>query len=170
MARPTLYSPELAQRIAAAFAVGESFSSICQHDWAPKSMSTILEWEDRYPEFEAAMTTARKAHAEVLIERMQKIVETERDPQRGRMQLEHLRWLTSKYNRHRYADKIDMTVAANVSITAALDAATARLHATIDGTYSIIGDTPGGADWSVPALPAHHQPTAAGEPLPSFFD
>lgn len=135
--RPTTYTPELGAEIAAYYAIGYSWREIFDLFDGISTFMTLEEWAERHPEFASQLARARISHAEIKIDDNDRIARTTLDPQRARVIVDNNWRKASKLNK-RYADKIDMTIEANVSIVAALDAAAARLLRSISDQSNIL--------------------------------
>ena len=66
--RPTLYTPELAEKICELIRSGKSERNICQMDGMP-SMTTLWNWKNENPEFLKLSARAREESAEVYAEK-----------------------------------------------------------------------------------------------------
>jgi len=106
------YSEELADRICARIAEGESLKSICARDGFP-DRRTVYRWFVAHPHFLVMQKTAREEHADAEVERFHEIAdeEPERDDkgrvdmgwvQRQRLRLDTRKWTLArmhpKYN------------------------------------------------------------------------
>jgi hypothetical protein len=103
--RPTSYTKELADRILARIAAGDSLRKICK----PKTMpaeSTVRLWatEDRNG-FSAQYTRAREAQMDALAEDILEIADGEGDVNRARLRVDTRKWLMSKIAPKRFGEK-----------------------------------------------------------------
>lgn len=123
--RPTLYTPEVAERILAQMAVGKSLRSICAPDGMPAE-STVRLWAvtDR-DGFAAHYARAREAQMEALSEDILEISDdASRDihvkedgtevadhelVQRSKLRVDSRKWLMSKLAPKKYGDKLDLS-------------------------------------------------------------
>jgi transposase-like protein len=77
--RPSIYSPELAQRICDELASSsKSLRAICQQLGMP-ARSTIYLWSDEYPEFRELLTRAREEQLEAIADEMLQIADDASD-------------------------------------------------------------------------------------------
>jgi hypothetical protein len=65
MSRPTLYTPELADRILARLSKGEPLAVICRDDNMP-AVRTVSDWKIKHPEFGVAFGEAREDGADAI--------------------------------------------------------------------------------------------------------
>ena len=124
--RPTIYTEELGQRFAELYANGMKMHDIFAQDWAPACYMTIVEWQEKYPNFDTAMSRARASHAEFLVDTMADAIKDNIDPQKARLAIQVRQWTASKWSQ-RYADRVQLEVDHKVSIGAALEAGMQRL-------------------------------------------
>lgn len=114
--RPSIYSPELAEKILAQLAVGKSLRTICKQKGIP-SVQTVLKWRRTIPEFAEQYELAREDRAEYLMEELFDIVDNENpeDTQRARLRADVRKWAMSKFAPKRYQDKLDTNVTGNIT-------------------------------------------------------
>ena len=67
MGRPSLYTPELIEAIAARLSTGETLSSICRDDGMP-DRSTIWDWQQKNPDVSQRLARARDIGEEAILE------------------------------------------------------------------------------------------------------
>lgn len=69
---------------------------------------------------------AQKSRAEILVEEIVDIADSEPDSSRAKNRLDARRWYASKMIPHKYGDRVDVNITQTVSITAALEEAKRR--------------------------------------------
>lgn len=108
MARPSDYTPELAERICDAIADRGRLSKICAAPDMPNER-TIYRWLEKYPEFCQQFTRARLYRAEArfddLEELHEQILSGDLDANAGRVLIDLLKWQMGKENPKVYGDK-----------------------------------------------------------------
>jgi len=140
--RPSLYAPELVDTILGRMAKGESLSAICREPGMP-DIGTVLDWQDRHPEFLQRYTRARELQAMTLVEGIFEIAddgtndfETDDDGKRivnhdhiarSRLRVDTRKWFASKVLPKLYGDKQQLEHSGKLSlenlVTAAIAAA-----------------------------------------------
>ncbi len=133
MARPSKYSELIAGKILSRFGAGETLSTICKDKNMPMR-NTVYRWRRSYPEFGEAYQLAQEEHTDALVDQAGEIVDTEQNPQLGKVRADHRRWLASKLNRSKYGDKLDIQHNVTIDIAPALLAANKRLKSMGVGT------------------------------------
>jgi hypothetical protein len=109
MARPSDYSPELADAICQRLIEGESLRAICRDDGMP-SASTLFAWLDKNEDFRSRYARARDIQAELGFDSIQEVAEDiAGDVQRDKLRIETMRWRLSKLLPKKYGDKIEQT-------------------------------------------------------------
>jgi hypothetical protein len=104
--RPSAYSDELADRILERMARGETLRAICNESGMP-SASTVRLWSinDEPPGFSARYARAREFQADAIAEEALEIADTSDDPAKARLQVDTRKWLASKINPAKFADR-----------------------------------------------------------------
>lgn len=92
LARPSKYSELIARRILSRYGDGEALSKICKDKNMSKRI-TVYRWSYSHPG---------------LGDQAGEIVDTEQEPQLAIVRSEFHRWLSSKLNRPKYGDKLDV--------------------------------------------------------------
>lgn len=69
-----LKGPDLAERICERVAGGESLAAVCADEAMP-SMDEVITWQRHNPDFAALLNDARKARAEIFLDRVLETVE-----------------------------------------------------------------------------------------------
>ena len=109
MARPTIYTKELADGICSRIAAGESVRQIGEDPTMPAA-TTIHQWvlgdKDGFSKHYAQ---AKAIGAEQAVDEMEIIARTEDDVQRARLIIDTRKWALSKQIPKKYGDKIDVT-------------------------------------------------------------
>ena len=126
MARPSKYTALRAEEILSRYADGETLSKICKDDDMPKR-NTVYRWRSDYPEFGKAYLCAEEEHSDALLDESGEIVDTECNPQLGKVRSDHRKWLASRLNRAKYGDKLEVNHNVQIDIAPALAEAAARL-------------------------------------------
>ena len=149
MGRPSLYTPELADRICQRLAEGESLLSICRDDEMP-SRPTVHKWVTEDTEgFAAKYAHAREAGCDVMAEQLMEIADDGRNDfmaaqanedgeggavkfdaehvQRSKLRVDARKWYLSKIAPKRYGDKQQVEHSGTVSIADALREARERM-------------------------------------------
>lgn len=105
MARPTIYSEELAEKICERIAEGESVRSIALDGEMPNA-STIHRWVIQDEQgFCKQYEEAKQIGLEVRAEELEKIAETMEDLQRAKLVVDTKKWNMSKIAPKRFGDK-----------------------------------------------------------------
>lgn len=125
MARPSIYSENLALTICSAIAHGKSLVSICKAENMP-SVETVYLWlkDDAKKEFLNTYTRAREDQADTLADEIIGIADdglndtyvdengnkrTEQDViARSRLRVEARKWVASKLKPKKYGDKVEL--------------------------------------------------------------
>lgn len=139
MARPSDYTPEIADEICERLSKGETLASICREEKMP-AVRTVSHWKARYPEFLASFACAREEGFDAIADECMAIAdETTNDDKmsengqiipnsewitRSRLRVETRLKLLAKWSPKRYGDKleIDANVSADVKVTIGGDA------------------------------------------------
>lgn len=144
--RPTKYSKPMTAKLCARIAGGESLRSICLSEEFPDK-STVLLWvvDGEHPEFSDQYRRAREAagyaHADRIIDTVDKVGLGELDPQSAKAMLDGLKWSAERMSPKAHGPKQEVD------------------HRSTDGSM-----TP------KPAFDASRVSTAALEELVSAFD
>lgn len=83
-------------------------------------------------ELGVAYARAQENRADILVDEMLAIVDSDENPQKARNQYQARQWIASKLSSKKYGDRIDVNVAASISIDTALNEARARLRPVRD--------------------------------------
>lgn len=108
--RPTLYSEELAERIAEQLAEGFTLNEICKADDMP-SVWAVMKWRHSNPEFFQLYARAREAQGHALADLGVAIARSRGlgDPADAKVRLEAIKWTAGKWAAHDFGDKNEQT-------------------------------------------------------------
>lgn len=121
MARPTIYSEELALEICEQIAQGNSLRSICERDDMP-AISSVLLWVTKHTKFSEQYARAREAQADYYADELIEIADTVLkdnegkvfdDPTavaRAKLRIETRKWVASKLKSKSYGDKVTQEI------------------------------------------------------------
>jgi hypothetical protein len=107
MARPSKYTPVLAERICTLIAEGRSLRSICAEAEFP-AMNTVRVWLLNDPAFQAQYARARELQAEHYAEEIVEIADTEPDSNKARVRIDARKWTAVKLLPKKYGDKVQI--------------------------------------------------------------
>lgn len=116
MARPTVYSGDVADAICEMIASGKSVRTICAEDNFP-SMSTVFKWLRENEEFSQQYVRAREVQADTLFDEVLSIADQYDSAadkldvdhiQRARLRIDARKWMASKLQPKKYGDKLDI--------------------------------------------------------------
>jgi hypothetical protein len=121
--RPTIFSPELADRICERLADGESLRRICLDEDMP-GKSTVMRWLAKFPEFRDQYARAREVQADTLFDECLEIAddssgdfttkETDSGPvqivnhehiARSKLRVDTRKWMAGKLAPKKYGDR-----------------------------------------------------------------
>jgi len=118
--RPSLYTPELADRICLLLARGKSLRKICASKDMP-DISTVLDWTMRHEEFFKQYARAREIQAELYADEIIEIADDasgdcqvtngkavfqHENVQRSRLRVDARKWILSKLLPKKYGDNL----------------------------------------------------------------
>jgi hypothetical protein len=89
--------------------------------------NTVYRWRLSYPGFGEAYILAQEEHVDALVDQAGEIVDTEQNPQLGKLKADHRRWLASRLNRQKYGDKLEVNHKHTIDVSPILQAAEKRL-------------------------------------------
>lgn len=114
MARPSDFTPELANAICERLIEGESLRKICRSDDMP-SASTVCRWLSQNEAFREQYAHAREAQADTLADEILDIADGSEfaEPDsvqvaRDRLRVDSRKWLSAKMAPKRYGDAVQM--------------------------------------------------------------
>lgn len=126
--RPSTYTPELADRICAELAGGNSMRTVCKAEDMP-AMSTVFLWLRTHAAFSEQYAQAKAEAADALVEEMLDIADDgtndwmevhDKDGesagykvngehvQRSKLRVDTRKWIASKLKPKKYGDKVDL--------------------------------------------------------------
>lgn len=109
MARPTVFTAELADAICERLACGESLRRMCREDDALPNESTVYRWLIRDEEFCKKYTRARSFQAEPHLEDILEIADNDEiKPDDKRVRIDARKWAMSKLASKKYGDKLEL--------------------------------------------------------------
>jgi len=123
MARPTAYTPELAEAIFTRLEAGESLRSICDDPQMP-GKRTVLRWVKQRDDFAEEYHLARWAAAEVFDDEAKTLIAgiTDKDSAvAARAKFEILRWRAGVHAPRVFGDRIDLNVDASIDLASLID-------------------------------------------------
>lgn len=123
--RPSDYTQELADRLCALLADGQSMRKVCENDWAPDKASVFM-WLRTRPEFLDQYTRAKQEAADSMVDDMLDIADDARndymsvnDPDnpgykfngehvnRSRLRVDARKWIAAKLKPKKYGEKVE---------------------------------------------------------------
>jgi hypothetical protein len=144
--RPTDYSPEVTARICERLALGESLRAICRDEDTP-SLSAVMNWLNRFPEFVEQYDRARELQAEYLFDEIIEIADDATNDYmekksaegvhigwrengeflaRSRLRIDARKWAASKMLPKRYGDKMETKLTGDKDNPVAIEDVSAR--------------------------------------------
>lgn len=121
------------ERILERIANGYTLRKAILEDLREIDIGAFQRWMKREPERMRRYDEAKEIRTEVWASRVIEIAEAEDNPledvQRSKLKIDTYKWLMGSDNRRRYGDIKQVEVNQNISITAALEQARARLSA-----------------------------------------
>lgn len=109
--RPTLYTPELGDRICDEITQGKSLLSICKQNDMPVTV-TVYRWLREYPEFSNNYARARENQADFYADQI--ISEADKASDRdsaaaAKVKVDARKWVASKLKPRKYGAQVDVT-------------------------------------------------------------
>lgn len=105
MARPTIYSDALVDKICAAMVEGNSINKICKDETFP-AKTTVFRWLGENKEFRDKYDLAAEERSETLVEEMLDISDDNGlEPADKRVRVDTRKWIASKLKPKKYGDK-----------------------------------------------------------------
>lgn len=108
MTRRSVYSDEIARKICALLADGQSLLQICKAPDMP-NRATVFDWlmDPRYAEFKKMYEFARDVQADSLFDDLLTIADaTDEEVNRSRLRIDTRKWAASKLKPKKYGDKV----------------------------------------------------------------
>ena len=119
MGRPSDYNLDLADLICSRISNGESMRSICRDDDMP-AMQTIWRWLREKHEFSERYARAKDesadAHAERILETIDRVLDEDVNPNAGRVAIDGLKWVASKLKPKRYGERIRADLVGDIIV------------------------------------------------------
>lgn len=107
--RPPLYTKELGDKICFKIMEGISVHRICQDESMP-CPATLYKWLRTEPEFLENYREAKENQADLFVEQLLEIPDTEEDVQRAKLKVDVRKWAASRFNAKKYGDRVDMNM------------------------------------------------------------
>jgi hypothetical protein len=105
--RPSLYTPEIGDKICEGIAQRVPLVRICASDDAMPEPRTVYKWLREHPEFVQNYTRAREDQADFIADELVEITDnSELEANDKRIRVDARKWLASKYRPKVYGDKI----------------------------------------------------------------
>lgn len=101
--RPTDYTPELADKICAWIAEGNSARSACREFGF--GMSTLFRWLRERSDFREQYVRAREESADTLVDDMREIEASEPDVQRAKLKCDNRKWVAARMSPRKWGDR-----------------------------------------------------------------
>jgi hypothetical protein len=141
--RPSSFTQQLADEICERIALGETLRSICLDNHIPDRI-TVLRWLKKHNDFRNQYTQARLDQADTFAEEIIDIGRTAGDAQLGRLQMDALKWASSKIAPKKYGEKVEHEVNGSQKLN--LTFTIGGRDDTVDGDFTLMDSKP------VPAL------------------
>jgi len=135
MGRPSEFTQEIADKICAQLADGDSLRTVCLGEEMPDK-TTVFRWLRTYEGFRTQYARAKEESADALADEMLDIADDgsndwmethQRDNvgwqengeamQRSRLRVDTRKWIASKLKPKKYGDKLDLNAEVNAAIT-----------------------------------------------------
>jgi hypothetical protein len=136
MARPTDFTPKIAETICDLIASGLSLREICRKDEFP-DFSTVKRWLRKNEEFRAQYAHAREEQADYLVDEIMEIADDGTNDwmkrqgddgqeievanydhiARSRLRVDARKWAASKLAPKKYGDKISQEISGSLALT-----------------------------------------------------
>lgn len=106
--RPTDYNDDISKKIIDRLAAGESVTKICGDDGYPNRY-TVFEWNVKHPEFHHRYEKALKSSGQFQVDKIPLVIQEMKegvvDPAVGKIEIDALKWMASKFYPKMYSDK-----------------------------------------------------------------
>lgn len=137
MARPSIYSQELGDKICEEIVLGRSLRSICDDEEMP-SIASVFKWLREKEEFSNQYARAKEEQADTLADEILNITDDGRNDwmerlddegrgrgwslngehvQRSKLRIDTRKWIASKLKPKKYGDKVDVEHSGSVGVT-----------------------------------------------------
>lgn len=115
MARPTIYSEELAEKICLQIEEGKSLVTICDDEDMPSRSSVNLWLKDNRNGFSDRYARAKEIQADYLVEQMLKLCDDVKDDNptavaKAKLQIDTRKWTASKLKPKSYGEKVTQEI------------------------------------------------------------
>lgn len=121
MARPTLYTPQLAARICELVAASDyGLEQICKANDLP-APGTIYRWLSERTEFHEQYARARETQGHVQADRALRDAVEATDAQLGRLRMDARKWAASKLTPKVYGDSAKLELSGHLNLSAMTD-------------------------------------------------
>lgn len=110
MAKPTMFTEEMAERICDGLMEGKSLVKICEEKGMP-NRRTVLRWMEANDAFATRCARAREMQADLMDDKIADLIEsvTPESAPADRVKLSALQWRASKLAPKKYGDKVAVT-------------------------------------------------------------
>lgn len=112
MARPSIFTPELADKICEELAAGKSLRSVCASEEMP-SLSSVFKWLREDEAFSHQYARAKDESADSYQDKIAEIgddvLNGKYDPQAARVAIDAYKWTASKLKPKKYGDKLELS-------------------------------------------------------------
>jgi hypothetical protein len=112
MGRPSLYSPELAERICQLVSIGYTLKQIESVEDMPAER-TILTWAATNAEFQQQYARTRDASADVFADRVANLAwmaeDGQTDPQAAKVAMDGYKWVAARRNPRKYSERMQVS-------------------------------------------------------------
>lgn len=105
LGRPSGFTQEIADAICERLSDGESLRTICDDDNMP-SKSMVFRWLGKNADFRDQYARARETQADVLVDEIVAIADSEPDPNKARIRIDARKWTAGKMKPKVYGDKV----------------------------------------------------------------
>lgn len=105
--RPSSYTKEIGDAICHKIMEGISVHKICEEESMP-CPATLFKWLRTEGEFLDNYREAKENQADLFVEQLLEIPDTEEDVQRAKLKVDVRKWAASRFNAKKYGDKMDM--------------------------------------------------------------
>ena len=158
LGRPSSFSEEITLALEEGLRRGDTLTTLCAIDGMP-CITTVMEWQDRMPDFAARLARARRAGADALVTDSLTILKESTAGKEGTIQVNrevasHQRWMAARMNPQDWGDKQQVQVSGGVTVE----------HVSVPEWLGGIVEGPS------PGPVIEHDPTPDPEPDPDPLD
>jgi len=120
--RPTLYTPEIGDKICEGVAQKTPLARLCDEDDSLPAPRTVYAWLRIHPEFQQNYEWAKEDQADYLAEDCLEIADSdEYEPADKRIRVDTRKWLASKFKVKKYGDKVTTEHSGSIGLTTLSD-------------------------------------------------